>query len=164
MGVFSFAKDIGDKLFNRNKKQEADQPNAAPTAAPAEPTAQEIANLLLARIQTQNVNISGLKVNYNADTDTATLSGTAKTQADRERARLAVGNVQHVETVVDDIEVEATEPESRFYTVKSGDSLSKIAKEMYGNANDYMKIFDANKPMLSHPDKIYPGQVLRIPQ
>ena len=54
--------------------------------------------------------------------------------------------------------------ESRFYTVKSGDSLSKIAKEMYGNANDYMKIFDANKPMLSDPNKIYPGQVLRIPQ
>lgn len=92
-----------------------------------------------------------------------TLSGTAKTQEDRERARLAVGNVQHVETVVDNIEVETPAEESRFYTVKSGDTLSKIAKEMYGNANDYMKIFDANKPMLSHPDKIYVGQVLRIP-
>lgn len=75
-----------------------------------------------------------------------------------------MGNVQYVETVVDNIEVESAEPESRFYTVKSGDSLSKIAKEMYGNANDYMKIFDANKPMLSDPNKIYPGQVLRIPQ
>ena len=117
----------------------------------------------MARIQEQNVNISGLKVNYNGDTDTVTLSGTAKTQEDRERARLAVGNVQHVETVVDDIEVETPAEESRFYTVKSGDTLSKIAKEMYGNANDYMKIFDANKPMLSHPDKIYVGQVLRIP-
>ena len=52
---------------------------------------------------------------------------------------------------------------SRFYTVKSGDTLSKISKEMYGNPNQYMKIFEANKPMLSHPDKIYPGQVLRIP-
>lgn len=166
MGVFSFAKDIGDKLFHRNKKQDAAQPNnAAPTATPAEePTAQEIANLLLARIQAQNVNISGLKVNYNGDTDTVTLSGVAKTQADRERARLAVGNVQYIETVVDDIEVESAEPESQFYTVKSGDSLSKIAKEMYGNANDYMKIFDANKPMLSDPNKIYPGQVLRIPR
>ena len=49
------------------------------------------------------------------------------------------------------------------YTVKSGDTLSKIAKEFYGNANTYMKIFEANKPMLSHPDKIYPGQNLRIP-
>ena len=89
MGVFSFAKDIGDKLFHRNKKQDAAQPTAAPAATPAEePTAQEIANLLLARIQAQNVNINGLKVNYNGDTDTVTLSGVAKTQADRERARL----------------------------------------------------------------------------
>lgn len=160
MGIFSFAKDIGDKIFNRNKQEEV---AAADTAAPAEPTAQEIANLLLARIQAQNVQISDLKVNYNSDTDTVTLSGTAKTQEDRERARLAVGNVQHVETVVDDLVVEVQEPESRFYTVKSGDTLSKIAKEMYGNANDYMKIFEANKPMLSDPDKIYVGQVLRIP-
>ncbi|MDO5652241.1 MAG: peptidoglycan-binding protein LysM [Moraxella sp.] len=159
MGIFSFAKDVGDKIFHRNKKEEA-----APTATPAaEPSAQDIANLLLARIQEQNVQISGLKVSYNGDTDTVTLAGTAKTQADRERARLAAGNVQHVEVVVDDMEVETAEEESRFYTVKSGDTLSKVAKEMYGNANDYMKIFEANKPMLSHPDKIYVGQVLRIP-
>lgn len=161
MGIFSFAKDIGDKIFNRNKK-DAVSVNNEP-ASVAEPTAQEIANLLLARIQAQNVQIDGLKVSYNSDTDTVTLSGTAQTQADRERARLAVGNVQYVETVMDDIVVATQEPESRFYTVKSGDTLSKIAKEMYGNANDYMKIFDANKPMLSHPDKIYVGQVLRIP-
>ena len=45
----------------------------------------------------------------------------------------------------------------------SGDSLSKIAKEHYGNAMKYPVIFEANKPMLEHPDKIYPGQVLRIP-
>lgn len=161
MGIFSFAKNIGDKIFNRDEKKET-----APTATPApvnEPTAQEIANLLLKRIQEQNVNIDGLKVSYNGETDTVTLIGTAHTQADRERARLAVGNVQHVETVVDELEVQAPEPESRFYTVQSGDTLSKIAKEMYGNANDYNKIFEANRPMLSHPDKIYVGQVLRIP-
>lgn len=162
MGIFSFAKDIGDKIFNRNKKDQA-KPTANTPASAAEPTAQEIANLLLARIQAQNVQINNLSVNYNSDTDTVTLTGAAKTQEDRERARLAVGNVQHVETVVDDMTVESQGVESRFYTVKSGDSLSKIAKEMYGNANEYMKIFDANKPMLSDPDKIYPGQVLRIP-
>ncbi len=54
------------------------------------------------------------------------------------------------------------EPDAQFHTVVSGDTLSKIAKQFYGNANDYMKIFEANKPMLSHPDKIYPGQMLRI--
>lgn len=53
--------------------------------------------------------------------------------------------------------------ESKTYTVQSGDTLSKIAKEFYGNANKYQQIFEANKPMLKDPDKIYPGQVLRIP-
>ena len=53
--------------------------------------------------------------------------------------------------------------ESKTYTVKPGDTLSKIAKEFYGEANKYNQIFEANKPMLKDPDKIYPGQVLRIP-
>lgn len=52
---------------------------------------------------------------------------------------------------------------SRSYTVKSGDTLSKIAKEHYGDANNYMKIFNANKDQLNDPDKIKPGQVLKIP-
>ena len=55
------------------------------------------------------------------------------------------------------------EPEATYYTVVSGDTLSKIAKEQYGNAMKYPVIFEANKPMLTDPDKIYPGQVLRIP-
>ena len=59
--------------------------------------------------------------------------------------------------------VETASPESKMYTVKSGDNLSKISKEVYGDANQYQKIFEANQPMLSSPDKIYPGQVLRIP-
>lgn len=161
MGLFSFAKNIGDKIFNRDEKKEAPQNTPAP-AAPAEPTAQEIANLLLARVQA-NAQIDSLKVSYNGDTDTVVLSGTAKNQAEREKAILAAGNVQYVAQVEDNITVEAPEPESRFYTVQSGDTLSKIAKEMYGNANDYNKIFEANKPLLSDPNKIYPGQVLRIP-
>ncbi len=57
-----------------------------------------------------------------------------------------------------------TEPESKFYTVKPGDTLSEIAQQFYGSANKYQAIFEANRPMLSHPDKIYPGQVLRVPQ
>jgi nucleoid-associated protein YgaU len=52
---------------------------------------------------------------------------------------------------------------SKSYTVVKGDTLSKIAKEFYGDAMKYPVIFEANKPMLSHPDKIYPGQMLRIP-
>ncbi len=52
---------------------------------------------------------------------------------------------------------------SMFYTVQKGDTLSAIAKRQYGDANAYMAIFEANRPMLDHPDRIYPGQVLRIP-
>ena len=165
MGLFSFAKDIGDKIFHRNKdaapaSQPASTPAATP-AAPAEPSAQEIANLLIQRIQ-QNAKINNLSVNYNGDTDTVTINGSAPTQADREKAILAAGNVQHVAQVQDNISVDTPEPESRMYTVKSGDTLSKIAQEVYGNG-DYMKIFEANQPLLSDPNKIYPGQVLRIP-
>ncbi len=58
----------------------------------------------------------------------------------------------------------ATEPESQFYTVKPGDTLSEIAQHFYGSASKYGAIFEANRPMLSDPDRIYPGQVLRIPQ
>ena len=61
------------------------------------------------------------------------------------------------------LSVARAEPEAQFHTVARGDTLSAIAKKYYGNANQYPAIFEANKPMLSHPDKIYPGQVLRIP-
>jgi len=59
--------------------------------------------------------------------------------------------------------VDKSAPESKYYTVVAGDNLSKISKAQYGDANKYMTIYEANRPMLQHPDKIYPGQVLRIP-
>ncbi|MDO5768175.1 MAG: peptidoglycan-binding protein LysM [Psychrobacter sp.] len=168
MGIFSFAKDIGDKIFNRDDaKHQAAQETHADSATPAastEPSAQSVANLLLQRIQQQHLNISNLKVKYNGASDTAEISGTAKTQADREKAIITVGNIQNVAKVIDNIDIEEDAPESTMYTVKSGDSLSKIAQEVYGSSSEYMKIFEANKPMLSDPNKIYPGQVLRIPK
>ena len=76
-----------------------------------------------------------------------------------------LGYTLGVATVDDRVKVFAAEPEpeATMYTVKSGDSLSKIAKEFYGDAMRYPEIFEANKPMLKDPNKIYPGQVLRIP-
>jgi nucleoid-associated protein YgaU len=71
--------------------------------------------------------------------------------------------VNGVAKVNDMLTVSEPADESRYYTVVRGDTLSAIAKAQYGNANAYMKIFEANKPMLTHPDKIYPGQLLRIP-
>ncbi len=162
MGIFSFAKDIGDKIFNRDEVDTTEQEATTEQAENAEPSAQSVANILLQRVQDQGVEISGLRVKYNGETDTAEIIGTAKTQADREKAIVAVGNVQHVATVVDSIDLEEQSPESTMYTVQSGDTLSAIAKAHYGKP-DYMKIFEANKPMLSDPNKIYPGQVLRIP-
>lgn len=81
----------------------------------------------------------------------------------RKKILVAVGNVTGVGQVSDGVKVTQSGAESRFYTVKSGDTLSAISKAMYGSANDYQRIFEANKPMLTHPDKIYPGQVLIIP-
>jgi nucleoid-associated protein YgaU len=59
--------------------------------------------------------------------------------------------------------VDAPAEESKYHTVVRGDTLSAIAKTYYDDASEYPAIFEANKPMLSHPDKIYPGQMLRIP-
>ena len=165
MGIFSFTKGIGEKLRGNKQESPAATPAPTPQAAPKsnEPDPQLIANLLINRIQAMNLAINGLSVHYDGTTDTAEIKGTAKTQADREKAILAAGNVDHVAKVVDHIMVQTASPESKMYTVKSGDNLSKIAKEVYGDANQYQKIFEANQPMLSSPDKIYPGQVLRIP-
>ena len=65
--------------------------------------------------------------------------------------------------IVAEIKVDPNAPKVESYTVKAGDTLSKIAKERLGDANAYMKIFNANKDQLTDPDKIKPGQVLKIP-
>jgi nucleoid-associated protein YgaU len=97
------------------------------------------------------------------DNDTVTVYGQTESQAEKEKVILSLGNVEGIATVDDRISVLVPEPESKFYEVKSGDSLSKIAKSFYGDAMKYPLIFEANRPMLKDPDKIYPGQVLRIP-
>ncbi len=76
---------------------------------------------------------------------------------------LCCGNVSGVGAVKDMMSVDQSAPEAQYYTVVSGDTLSKISKQYYGDPNKYPRIFEANKPMLSDPNKIYPGQVLRIP-
>jgi len=97
------------------------------------------------------------------DDGVATITGTAKNQASREKVILAVGNIADVGQVQDDIKVSDGSSESGMHVVVSGDTLGKIAKEYYDDASKYPIIFDANKPMLKDPDKIFVGQVLRIP-
>lgn len=94
-----------------------------------------------------------------------TLSGKALDHETREKIILAAGNVSGISEVNDQMKTVSRKKaqESVFHTVKRGDTLSKIAKKYYGDAMRYPEVFDANVPMLTHPDKIYPGQVLRIP-
>ncbi|MDJ0920410.1 MAG: peptidoglycan-binding protein LysM [Henriciella sp.] len=93
------------------------------------------------------------------------LEGKVPDQATKEKIILAAGNVSGISEVEDTMKMKSRKGagDPVFYTVRSGDSLSKIAKKMYGDAMRYPDIFEANTPMLTHPDKIYPGQVLRIP-
>ena len=93
------------------------------------------------------------------------LEGKVPDQETKEKLILAAGNITGIGEVDDSMKVKSKAKAAvpTFYTVKSGDSLSKIAKKFYGDAMRYPDIFEANTPMLKHPDRIYPGQVLRIP-
>ncbi len=169
MGFFDFLSDAGTKVFGK------DDP---------EP---EVTLPVIKHIENSGVDISGMKTKFAKGV--VTLSGYVPNQEHKEKAVLAAGNIAGVSRVQDNLilgqkpadvveaekaeaeaeKAEAEKPgeeawESKTYTVKSGDTLGKIAKEFYGNAMEYPKIFEANKPMLTNPDKIYPGQVLRIPE
>ena len=165
MGMIDFVKEAGEKLFGRGaaqaavKEAEAEPSNAAKVQA-ANAAA---ADAILEYVKSQHLSATGLTVTYDGASSTATVYGVAPDQATREKIVLCCGNVAGVAAVKDMMSVDRSAPEAQWYTVVSGDSLSKISKQYYGDANKYMKIFEANKPMLSNPDKIYPGQKLRIP-
>ena len=154
MGLFSFLKGAGSNILSKIKGEST---TAAVAPAKIELSKTEALKAEIAKLglPVQNLDISlGEQVIVNGKTlDNAT----------REKVILALGNVEGITSVDDRMEVENAEPEAVFYTVQSGDSLSKIAKAQYGNAMSYPAIFEAIKPMLKAPDKIYPGQVLRIP-
>lgn len=169
MGILSFVKEAGEKLFHTGQNGApaasgaAPSPAAAPSGAEVASLNETAANAILNYIQTQNLPVNDLKVSYDGASATATVSGQAQDQATKEKVLLACGNIHSVAQVDDQLSVAQPAQEAKFYTVKSGDTLSKISKEMYGDANKYNTIFEANRPMLSSPDKIYPGQMLRIP-
>ena len=151
MGLFSFIKNAGAKVFGIGKTtaEEAAEANA------------KKATQLSTAVETLGFEVTDLNVEVNDDT--ATVWGEAADQATREKVVLVLGNTEGIASVDDRMSVAIEEPVAQFHTVVSGDTLGKIAKKYYGNAMKYPVIFEANQPMLSHPDKIYPGQVLRIP-
>lgn len=142
MGIFDFVKAAGRALGIGG-----DEP----------PKSEDLASEL------QGLGLGADAVRIEVDGDTVKVKGSAASQEEKEKIVLALGNVEGVAKVEEDINAGDGADQAAFYTVKSGDTLSAISKAHYGDANKYMAIFEANKPMLSDPDKIYPGQVLRIP-
>ena len=170
MSLFGFVKDIGRNLFNKDE---------------------EAADKIKAHIESNNPGIKNLTVEY--DDGIVELCGECASVEAFEKTVLMAGNVkgvidvytsemkiakspeQDAPEVIMESPAEASEPSKQsvpvvtdapkveYYVIKSGDSLSKIAKEYYSDAMQYPKIFEANKEVIEDPDKIYPGQKIRIP-
>jgi len=153
MGLLSFVKEAGAFLFGAS----------AGRAAPASAASQLTVDVLRQQVDTLGIPVDGLAIDLQESV--ATIRGTVASQHDREIVTLAIGNTPGVAQVDDQLTVKNTTavPAVIFYTVQKGDTLSAIAKTQYGDARKYPQIFEANKPMLKDPDRIYPGQTLRIP-
>ncbi|MEO7283242.1 peptidoglycan-binding protein LysM [Gelidibacter sp.] len=153
MGLFSFIKNAGPKVFGLGKKdsEENDTDQLKKTAT----------RKLEETIKDLQLHVENLKIKI--DDDMATVLGKAQDQSTKEKVVLLIGNTSGIASVDDQMSVDHAEPEAQFYTVIKGDTLEKIAKQYYGNAMSYPLIFDANKPILTSPDKLFTGQVLRIP-
>ncbi|MFT8245712.1 LysM and BON domain-containing protein [Roseomonas sp. BN140053] len=170
MGLFSFLEHVGNTL------------GIGAAAAATAPDSKS----LEAELDKLGLPHTGITIEVQGNT--VKLSGPAPAPDIREKIVLAVGNVQGIAKVDDQMQAAGQSTAqtadaagqamggpsgsaasqgpggSVFYTVQKGDTLSAISKAQYGDANKYQQIFEANRPMLEHPDKIYPGQVLRIPQ
>lgn len=170
MGISTFVREAGERIvsnakaaFQMNPGREQREAAPAPAQKPASTPDKSAGEAIAEYIRTLKLDIDDLKVNFDAPSGTVHVAGVTKDQATKEKVILCCGNIAGVEKVDEDITVrEAAEP-AQYHTVAKGDTLSAIAKKYYGDANKYQSIFEANKPMLKDPDKIYPGQSLRIP-
>lgn len=149
MGLISFLKEKGAKLFGKKEVEVTKE------------VALTKVQILEAEIKRLGLPINDLRLEL---CEQVIVEGATDTTEQAEKVVLALGNIEGIGSVANNIYVANPVPEAVFYTVQAGDSLSKISKAQYGDPMRYEAIFEANKPMLSHPDKIYPGQVLRIPQ
>ena len=146
MGLFDFVKDVGRQIFD---------------------TDAEAADNIKNHLEVRTHGLSNLDVKF--DDGVVTLCGDCKYEAVRDQAILIAGNIQGVEKVVaDDLKAPPPAPEEpqekvEIYEIVSGDTLGAIAKRYYGKASAYMKIFEANRDIIDDPNKIYPGQKIRIP-
>lgn len=156
MSLIEFVRDAGQKLFGGGEAEAA-------SAAAGPEVQSKRATALEQSVQKLGLPVDDLKIKIAGDT--AHVRAKVPTQEAREKLVLAIGNTSGIAHVDDDgIAVDAPAAQAAFYTVQRGDTLSKIAQHELGGAGKYMIIFEANKPMLKDPDRIYPGQVLRIPK
>ena len=163
MSLISFIADAGEKLLGAKPAAAAPASGAGSPPNVAELNASAGA-AISKYVASQNLSAQNLNIRYDGASKTVTVSGVAPDQATKEKIVLCCGNVHSVAKVDDQLTVaQGATSASKLYEVQAGDTLSKIAKAEYGDANGYMQIFEANKPMLSDPNKIYPGQQLRIP-
>ena len=141
MSLFGFVKELGKKLFSSES---------------------EAAEKIEASLGSDNPGVEGLGVTY--EDGVVSLTGKAESAEAMEKAVLMAGNVAGVtEVKIDGLDSPEPADDVEYYTIESGDSLSKIAKQFYGNAMDYPKLFEANKEVIKDPDLIYPGQKIRVP-
>ncbi len=143
MGLFDFVRNIGKKIFNRDDEAEAK---------------------IKAEIESSNPGLSGLNVNYDPASGKVALSGSAASAEAMQKAVLIAGNVQGVAEVdAAQVQAPAEKEKVEYYIIKSGDNLSKISKQFYGDPNKYNRIFEANREVIKDANLIFPGQKIRIP-
>jgi nucleoid-associated protein YgaU len=144
MGLYDFVADIGNKLFGDDEKEGAEK--------------------IKEHIEADNPGVENLEVSL--EDEVASLKGDAKDQAAAEKAVLMAGNVRGVQEVkADELTVPPAaeaEPEVTFYEIQKGDTLWAIAKQHYGDGNKYTRIFEDNREVIKDPDRIFPGQKIRI--
>lgn len=149
MSIFSFLKEAGEKILD--------------AITPGDASASDEA----LKKHISEVGLGNPKIQTTVEGDKVTVTGEAASQEEKEKILLILGNISGVAEVDDQMTIAsgaAPTTAARFVTVEKGDTLSAISKRVYGDPNKYQKIFDANKPMLKDVNKIYPGQVLRIPE
>ncbi|GLK65315.1 MULTISPECIES: peptidoglycan-binding protein LysM [Paracoccus] len=161
MAIWDFVKDAGKSLFG--SEAEAQE---APSQPAQSDTDRKVAAL---KAELASLGLTARDVHLTLRGDTVVISGKARDQETLEKLILAVGNIKGIARVelAEGAGTETPAPQAAkpvFHTVQKGETLSAIAQKYLGKANRYNEIFEANRPMLSHPDKIYPGQTLRIPQ
>lgn len=146
MSLFDFAKDVGRRLFD---------------------TDDEAADNIKQHLELKMTGISNLDVTF--DDGVATICGDCVNEATRNNAILIAGDVKGVEKIVADkltFPAPAKEEEKEkfeVYEIVSGDTLGGIAKKYYGKASQYTRIHAANKELIPDPNKIFPGQKIKIP-